>query len=172
MNGWDFSQKSAVLTCLPYTQDDRSGWKITKSLDFSILLRCFVLRQKRSICKFRLRFCKSVQTFHAKVVCPTFWDRPPLEVAFLAERFLWLQRCRYWDLRKPSLHFGTRAELVYKCFLLNIGMLTAKQMIVTIAVTIMAAIYSFDWAIPYIKELPSINRVGRYLFAFGSKPTI
>jgi len=53
-----------------------------------MLLRSFYTRQKRSICKFQLRFCKSVQTFHAKVVCPTFWDRPPLEVAILAERFL------------------------------------------------------------------------------------
>ena len=53
-----------------------------------MLLSYFDLRQKKNICKFRLHFCKSVQTFHAKVVCPTFWDRPPLEVAFLAERFL------------------------------------------------------------------------------------
>ena len=62
--------------------------------------------------------------------------------------------------------------MVYRCFLLNIGMLTEKQMIVAIAVTIMAAIYSFDNVIPYIRELPSVNKVGRYLFAFGSKPTI
>ena len=51
-------------------------------------------------------------------------------------------------------------------------MLKEKQIIVAIVVTIMAAIYSFDCAIPYIKELPSANKVGRYLFAFGSKPTI
>ena len=76
-------------------------------------------------------------------------------------------------LRKTALvPNGTRAKLIYKCFLLNIGMLMAKQIAVAIAVTIMAAIYSFDCATPYIKELPSINRVGRYLFAFGSKPTI
>ena len=66
----------------------------------------------------------------------------------------------------------TRAELVYKCFLLNIGMLTAKQITLAIAVTIMATIYSFDCATPYIKELPSVNKVGRYLFVLGSKPTI
>ena len=77
----DFSPKTAVLTCLPYTQDDRSGCNITKSLDLSTLLRCFDLRQKKNICKFRLRFFKSVQTFHAKVVCPTFRDRPLSKVA-------------------------------------------------------------------------------------------
>ena len=76
-------------------------------------------------------------------------------------------------LRKTALvPNGTRAKLIYKCFLLNIGMLMAKQMVVATAVTIMAAICSFDCVIPYIKELTSINRVGRYLFAFGSKPTI
>jgi len=51
-------------------------------------------------------------------------------------------------------------------------MLTEKQNIVAIAVTIMAAIYSFDCAIPYIKELPSVNKIGRYLFALGRKLTI
>ena len=75
-------------------------------------------------------------------------------------------------LRKTALvPNGTRAKLIYKGFLLNIGMLTAKQIIVTIAVTIMATIYSFDCATPYIKEFPSVNKVGRYLFALGSKPT-
>ena len=66
MNGTGFLQKAPLLIRLPYTQDHRSGCNITKSLDFSILLRSFDLRQKRSICKFRLHFCKSVQTFHAK----------------------------------------------------------------------------------------------------------
>ena len=48
-------------------------------------------------------------------------------------------------LRKTALvPNGTRAKLIYKCFLLNIGMLMAKQIAVAIAVTIMAAIYSFD----------------------------
>ena len=79
----DFSQKTTVLTCLPYTQDDRSGCNITKSLDFSMLLSYFDLRQKKNICKFRLHFHKSVQTFHAKVVCPTFRDRPPSLFRFL-----------------------------------------------------------------------------------------
>ena len=55
---------------LNYTQDDRSGCKITKSLDFSMFLRSFDLRQKKNICKFRLYFRKSVQTFNVKVVCP------------------------------------------------------------------------------------------------------
>ena len=103
MNGWDFSQKSTVLTCLPYTQDDRNGYNITKSVDLSVFLCCFVLWRKKNICKFRLHFRKSVQTFHAKVVCPAFLDRPPSEAAFLAEPFLWLQRCRYWGLRKASI---------------------------------------------------------------------
>ena len=48
----------------------------------------------------------------------------------------------------------------------------AKQIAVAIAVTIMATIYSFDCATPYIRELPSVNKVGRYLFVLGSKPTI
>jgi ABC-type multidrug transport system permease subunit len=38
---------------------------------------------------------------------------------------------------QPSFRFGTRAEL----FLLNIGILTAKRMIVAMAVRIMAAHY-------------------------------
>ena len=66
MNGTGFLQKAPLLIRLPYTQDHRSGCNITKSLDFSILLRSFDLRQKKNICKFRLHFCKSVQTFHAK----------------------------------------------------------------------------------------------------------
>ena len=50
-----------------------------------MILSHFDLRQKKNICKFRLRFCKSVQTFHAKVVCPTFGDRPPSEAAIKGE---------------------------------------------------------------------------------------
>ena len=46
--------------------------------------------------------------------------------------------------KKTLVPFGTRADLIYRCFLLNIGMLTEKQIILAIAVTIMAAIYSFD----------------------------
>ena len=48
----------------------------------------FIPRQKKKNCKYRSHFCKSMQVFHDKVVCPTFWDRPPSEAAFLAERFL------------------------------------------------------------------------------------
>ena len=70
-------QKSIVLSFLPYIQYHEIGKNSTKVLDFSILLRCSDLRQTKDICKFWIHFCKSVQTFHAKVVCPTFWDRPP-----------------------------------------------------------------------------------------------
>ena len=45
-------------------------------------------RQKKKNCKYRLEFHKSVQILHAKVVCPTFWDRPLFEAAFLVGRFL------------------------------------------------------------------------------------
>ena len=52
-----------------------------------MFLRSFYTRQKKNICKFRLNFRKSVQTFHAKVVCPTFWDRPLREAAFSLSAF-------------------------------------------------------------------------------------
>jgi len=43
-------------------------------------------RQKKKNCKYRYQFCKSVQPFHTKEVCPTFWDRPLSDVAFLRKR--------------------------------------------------------------------------------------
>ena len=54
----------------------------TKVLDFSIFLRYTAQRKKKKNCKYRRQFCKSVQPFHAKEVCPTFWDRPPSELLF------------------------------------------------------------------------------------------
>ena len=53
-----------------------------------MLLRLTAQRQKKKNCKYRYQFCKSVQPFHAKEVCPTFWDRPPSKLHFLAGRFL------------------------------------------------------------------------------------
>ena len=44
-------------------------------------------------------------------------------------------------------------------------------MIAAIAVTMMAARYSFDRAAPYIKEFPTINSVGRHLATLGIKLT-
>ncbi len=58
------------------------------SLEKSGLFRYYRKRQKKRNCNFRRFFSKSVQVFHDKVVCPTFWDRPPSEAAFLAEPFL------------------------------------------------------------------------------------
>ena len=60
----------------------------TKTIDSSMFSPDFIPRQKKKNCKYHRLFCKSVQTFHAKEVCPIFWDRPPSEAAFLAERFL------------------------------------------------------------------------------------
>ena len=48
-----------------------------------MLLRCFDPRQKKNICKFRLRFCKSVQTFNAKEVCHAFWTDLLRKLLFL-----------------------------------------------------------------------------------------
>ena len=42
-----------------------------------MLLRLTAQRQTKKNCKYRRQFCKSVEPFHAKEVCPTFWDRPP-----------------------------------------------------------------------------------------------
>ena len=68
------------------------GKNSTKVLDFSILLRYTAQRQKKKNCKYHSKFRKSVQAFHVKVVCPTFWDRPPSEAAissfFRSRRFL------------------------------------------------------------------------------------
>ena len=72
-----FLQKIRIFTFLPFIQYHEIGENSTKVLDFSILLRYTAQRQKRRNCKYRSKFCKSVQAFHAKVVCPTFWDRPP-----------------------------------------------------------------------------------------------
>ena len=38
-------------------------------------------------CKYRHQFRKSVQGFHAKEVCPTFWDRPPSKLRFFRRAF-------------------------------------------------------------------------------------
>ena len=66
--------------------------KKPKSLEKSGLFRYYRKRQKKKNCKYRLHFRKYVQVFHDKVVCPTFWDRPPLEAAisscFRHRRFL------------------------------------------------------------------------------------
>ena len=72
-----FFQKIRIFTFLPYIQNHLTASKSTKSLDFSMLLRYTVKRQKKKNCKYLRQFCKSVQGFHAKEVCPTFWDRPP-----------------------------------------------------------------------------------------------
>ena len=47
-----------------------------------MLLRLTAPRQKKKNCKYRRQFRKSVQALYAKVVCPTFWDRPPSEAVF------------------------------------------------------------------------------------------
>jgi hypothetical protein len=77
---------------LPFIQYHEIGENSTKSLDLSMLLNDTANGRKKKNCKFWLHFCKSVQTFHAKEVCPTFWDRPPSEAAisscFRRRRFL------------------------------------------------------------------------------------
>ena len=62
---------------LPFIQYHEIGENSAKSLDLSMLLNDTANGRKKKNCKFRLCFCKSVQTFYAKVACPTFWDRPP-----------------------------------------------------------------------------------------------
>jgi len=62
--------------------------KKPKFLEKSGLFRIIRKRQKKKNCKYRRHFSKSVQTIHAKVVCPTFWDKPPSEAAFLVGSFL------------------------------------------------------------------------------------
>ena len=44
-------------------------------------------RQKKKNCKYRRQICKSVQTFYAKVVCPTFWDDHLLKLLFSPRAF-------------------------------------------------------------------------------------
>ena len=77
----DFFQKIRIFTFLPFIQYHGTDENSTKVLDFSMLLRLTAPRQKKKNCKYRFQFRKSVQTFHAKEVCPTFWDRPPSDAA-------------------------------------------------------------------------------------------
>ena len=78
----DFFQKIRIFTFLLYIQHHKIGENSTKVLDFSMLLRYTAQRQKKKNCNYRRQFRKSVQPFHAKEVCPTFWDRPPSELLF------------------------------------------------------------------------------------------
>ena len=94
---------------LPFIQYHEICESSTKSLDLSMLLNDIANGRKKKNCKFWLHFCKSVQTFHAKVVCPTFSDRPPSEVAFSPRAFSLTSAMQYLlfedekgDEREPS----------------------------------------------------------------------
>ena len=53
-----------------------------KSLDLSMLLNDTANGRKKKNCKYLRKIRKSVQTFYAKEVCPTFCDRPLLKALF------------------------------------------------------------------------------------------
>ena len=87
VNDTVFSSENSHFTFLPFIQYHEIGENSTKVLDFSMLLRLIAPRQKKKNCKYRLCFCKSVQAFHAKEVCPTFGDRPPSEAEISPSAF-------------------------------------------------------------------------------------
>ena len=86
----------------PFSQE--LGW-------FFVHLACLLVQ------KFNASFDLHAISGDKTPILTEFWILLPL---FLKKPFLWLQWCKYWSLRKPSLRCGTRACLKISHKLLNI----------------------------------------------------
>ena len=100
-----------------------------------MLLRLTAQRQKKKNCNYRRQFRKSVQPFHAKEVCPTFWDRPPSVAAFSFSAFSLttaMQTLRF-D-RESGGHFCSPLPDYSYCSFISLSFLRTMRQVISVAI--------------------------------------